>query len=131
MPFASDTTVATLMGRIDKLMPVSAELGPLAGRRFHERVTGMVELVGILGVERLELGFDGLLGNFDLEPRAETVPVQYTPDEWDDLLGFIRPHTVDPDGAVAACVVAVFRFGRAGSVLVVQFASTDELHLRQ
>ena len=40
--------------------------------------------------------------NFDLEPRAETVPVQYTPDEWDDLIGFIRPHTVDPDGAVAA-----------------------------
>ena len=30
VPFASDTTVATLMGRIDKLMPVSAELGQLA-----------------------------------------------------------------------------------------------------
>ena len=40
--------------------------------------------------------------NFDLEPRAETVPVQYTPDEWDDLASYIRPHTVDPDGAVAA-----------------------------
>jgi serine/threonine-protein kinase len=30
VPFAADTTVATLMNRIDKLMPVSAELGALA-----------------------------------------------------------------------------------------------------
>ena len=30
VPFAADTTVATLMGRIDRLMPVSAELGQLA-----------------------------------------------------------------------------------------------------
>jgi transglutaminase-like putative cysteine protease len=39
---------------------------------------------------------------FDLEPRATTVPVQYTPDEWEDLAGFIRPHAPDPDGTVAA-----------------------------
>jgi beta-lactam-binding protein with PASTA domain/tRNA A-37 threonylcarbamoyl transferase component Bud32 len=30
VPFAADTTVATLMNRIDKLLPVSAELGSLA-----------------------------------------------------------------------------------------------------
>jgi serine/threonine protein kinase/beta-lactam-binding protein with PASTA domain len=30
VPFAGDTTVATLMNRVDRLMPVSAELGPLA-----------------------------------------------------------------------------------------------------
>jgi eukaryotic-like serine/threonine-protein kinase len=30
LPFAGDTTVATLSNRIDKLMPVSADLGPLA-----------------------------------------------------------------------------------------------------
>jgi serine/threonine-protein kinase len=30
IPFAGDTTVATLMNRVDRLMPVSAELGPLA-----------------------------------------------------------------------------------------------------
>ena len=30
VPFAADTTVATLMNRIDKLLPVSADLGPLA-----------------------------------------------------------------------------------------------------
>ena len=30
VPFAADTTVATLVARVDKLMPVSADLGPLA-----------------------------------------------------------------------------------------------------
>lgn len=30
VPFTGDTTVATLMARLDRLMPVSAELGPLA-----------------------------------------------------------------------------------------------------
>ena len=30
VPFASDSTVATLNARIDKLMPVSADFGPLA-----------------------------------------------------------------------------------------------------
>jgi eukaryotic-like serine/threonine-protein kinase len=30
LPFAGDTTVATLANRLDKLMPVSADLGPLA-----------------------------------------------------------------------------------------------------
>jgi len=30
VPFAADTTVATLMNRVDKLLPVSAEMGPLA-----------------------------------------------------------------------------------------------------
>jgi transglutaminase-like putative cysteine protease len=39
---------------------------------------------------------------FSLETRAERVPVQYTPDEWIDLLGFIRPHAEDPDVSVAA-----------------------------
>jgi transglutaminase-like putative cysteine protease len=39
---------------------------------------------------------------FPLEPRAEDVPVQYTPDEWTDLGVFIRPHAEDPDSSVAA-----------------------------
>ena len=38
---------------------------------------------------------------FALEPRAERVPVQYTPDEWTDLVGFIRPHAEDPGVSVA------------------------------
>ena len=39
---------------------------------------------------------------FPLEPRAEQVPVQYTPDEWTDLVAYMRPHAEDPDASVAA-----------------------------
>lgn len=34
---------------------------------------------------------------FPLDERAEEVPVQYTPNEWLDLSGFIRPHTEDSE----------------------------------
>ena len=46
----------------------------------------------------------GLKGveEFALEPRAEEVPVQYTPDEWTDVVAHMRPHDEDPDGSVAA-----------------------------
>lgn len=40
--------------------------------------------------------------SFPLEARAEEVPVQYTPDEWQDLAGYLRPHAEDPNGSVAA-----------------------------
>jgi transglutaminase-like putative cysteine protease len=39
---------------------------------------------------------------FPLEARAEEVPVQYTPDEWTDLVVYMRPHADDTDGGVAA-----------------------------
>ncbi|MCP9841576.1 transglutaminase family protein [Synechococcus sp. J7-Johnson] len=39
---------------------------------------------------------------FPLDARAKTVSVQYTPDEWIDLMMFMRPHAEDPDGSVAA-----------------------------
>ena len=39
---------------------------------------------------------------FPIEPRAEQVPVQYTPDEWTDLVVYMRPHAEDPDASVAA-----------------------------
>uniref|UniRef100_A0A832H154 Transglutaminase family protein n=1 Tax=Oscillatoriales cyanobacterium SpSt-402 TaxID=2282168 RepID=A0A832H154_9CYAN len=42
------------------------------------------------------------IAEFPLDDRAKEVPVQYTPDEWIDLAGFMRPHTEDPDGRVAA-----------------------------
>ncbi|MEN9218378.1 MAG: transglutaminase family protein [Gloeomargarita sp. DG_2_bins_126] len=42
------------------------------------------------------------IADFPLEPRAEIVPVQYTPDEWLDLVAFIRPHAEDPEGTLAA-----------------------------
>jgi transglutaminase-like putative cysteine protease len=49
-------------------------------------------------------GYFGIKGieAFPLEARAEEVPVQYTPDEWDDLIGYLRPHSEDPDGSLAA-----------------------------
>jgi transglutaminase-like putative cysteine protease len=40
--------------------------------------------------------------DFPLDLRAEEVPVQYTPDEWIDLAVFLRPHSEDEDGSVAA-----------------------------
>ena len=40
--------------------------------------------------------------SFPLEPRAEEVPVQYTPDEWTDLVVYMRHHAEDPDASVAA-----------------------------
>jgi transglutaminase-like putative cysteine protease len=40
--------------------------------------------------------------SFPLEPRAEVVPVQYTPDEWEDLSGYLRPHAEDANGTVAS-----------------------------
>lgn len=42
------------------------------------------------------------IAQFPLDARAEEVPVQYTPDEWIDLSVFMRPHTEDLDGSVAA-----------------------------
>jgi transglutaminase-like putative cysteine protease len=39
---------------------------------------------------------------FPVEARAEVVPVQYTPDEWQDLAGYLRPHSEDADGTVAS-----------------------------
>lgn len=39
---------------------------------------------------------------FPVDQRAEAVPVQYTPDEWNDLSGYLRPHAEDANGAVAA-----------------------------
>ncbi|MPZ30132.1 MAG: hypothetical protein GEV13_03885 [Rhodospirillales bacterium] len=35
---------------------------------------------------------------FPLEARAEEVLVQHTPDEWQDLAGYLRPHAEDADG---------------------------------
>jgi len=42
------------------------------------------------------------IAEFPLDERAIEIPVQYTPDEWTDLVVFMRPHTDDPKGRVAA-----------------------------
>jgi transglutaminase-like putative cysteine protease len=40
--------------------------------------------------------------SFPLESRAEIVPVQYSPDEWTDLVHYMRPHAEGPDSSLAA-----------------------------
>jgi hypothetical protein len=42
------------------------------------------------------------ISEFPLDSRADEVPVQYTPDEWFDLVVFMQPHTEDPNGTLAA-----------------------------
>jgi transglutaminase-like putative cysteine protease len=59
------------------------------------------ELTITFRVRGIYFGVKGLEA-FPLEPRADEVPVQYTPDEWTDLAGYLRPHADDPDGSVAA-----------------------------
>jgi transglutaminase-like putative cysteine protease len=59
------------------------------------------ELTFTFEVRGIYFGVKGIEA-FPLEPRAEEVPVQYTPDEWTDLSGYLRPHAEDPDASVAA-----------------------------
>ena len=58
------------------------------------------ELTFTLQFRGLHFGAKGA-EEFPLEPRAEEVPVQYTPDEWTDLVAYMRPHAEDPDARVA------------------------------
>ena len=62
---------------------------PAAELKFTFRVRGIY--FGVRGIDA-----------FPLETRADEVPVQYTPDEWNDLAGYLRPHAEDPDASLAA-----------------------------
>jgi len=59
------------------------------------------ELTFTFEVSGVYFGISGVEA-FPLDPRAEEVPVQYTPDEWTDLAGYLRPHAEDADGSLAA-----------------------------
>jgi len=56
---------------------------------------------------------------FPVEARAETVPAQYTPDEWDDLSAYLRPHAEDTDGTVASWAKSFIASEQHGSVDVI------------
>ncbi|MBR0830735.1 transglutaminase family protein [Bradyrhizobium manausense] len=56
--------------------------------------------------------------NFPLERRAEEIPVQYSLEEWTDLLLYIRPHTEDPDASVAAWAKSFIASNRTSDVLL-------------
>ena len=60
------------------------------------------------------------LEQFALEQRAEFVPVQYTQDEWIDLVGFMRPHTGDPNLAVAGWARSFIADGSGQTIDVLQ-----------
>jgi transglutaminase-like putative cysteine protease len=59
------------------------------------------ELTFTFQVRGIYFGVKGV-ESFPLEARADEVPIQYTPDEWTDLSSYLRPHSEDPDGSVAA-----------------------------
>jgi transglutaminase-like putative cysteine protease len=65
--------------------------------QFNEPASELTFDFKVLG---LYFGIKGLEA-FPLESRAEEVPVQYTPDEWNDLVGYLRPHAEDPDSSLA------------------------------
>lgn len=66
--------------------------------RFSEPAT---ELAITCKFRKIHFGTKGIEA-FPLEPRAETIPVQYAPDEWIDLVVYLQPYAEDPDGRVAA-----------------------------
>ena len=59
------------------------------------------ELTFTFRVQGVYFGVKGMEA-FPRESRADEVPVQYTPDEWNDLAGYLRPHTEDFDSSLAA-----------------------------
>ena len=65
---------------------------------FSEPAT---ELTVTCKFRKVHYGTQGI-ENFPLERRAEMIPVQYTPEEWTDLVVYLHPHADDPDGSVAA-----------------------------
>ncbi|HEY9753319.1 MAG TPA: transglutaminase family protein [Coleofasciculaceae cyanobacterium] len=70
----------------------------VAAIEFAEPAT---ELTVTCRFQGMHFGTKGI-EDFPLDPRAQEVPVQYTPDEWIDLSAYLRPHAEDPDGSVAA-----------------------------
>lgn len=59
------------------------------------------ELVVTYHMQGEHFGYEAI-ADYPLDPRAVEIPVQYTPDEWTDLVVFMRPHAEDPDGRLAA-----------------------------
>jgi serine/threonine-protein kinase len=94
VPFTSDSVVATLANRTDRLMPVSADLGPLAS--VLERAGRPSEsdryTAGELG--RALVSVAGKM------PRPEPIPI-VGGDLFGDITGAVRRPAADPTTAVA------------------------------
>jgi tRNA A-37 threonylcarbamoyl transferase component Bud32 len=115
VPFASDTVTATLMNRLDKLMPVSADLGPLApvveraGRPDPEErfESGELSKALVLTAERL--------------PRPQPLPLVPTlPDAPGEptMLG-MPAAPAEPEAQAGATAAAALPTGPHGGVTIV------------
>jgi transglutaminase-like putative cysteine protease len=58
--------------------------------------------------------------SFALESRAEEIPVQYTADEWTDLIQHMRPHAEDSDGIVTAWAKSLALDSRGQTIVVLR-----------
>ncbi len=84
------------------------------------------ELVVTYRVRGQHYGFSTIT-EFPLDPRANELPVQYTPDEWSDLAVFMRPHAEDPEGYLAAWTKA-FVAGDQDDTIDVLNRMMDTIH---
>src|SRR3974390_2303476 len=93
-------------GATARLLSWSAETNPASKVRWisdagsnavtvMDFIAGGSELTFTFKVRGVYFGVKGL-EFFPLESRADQVPVQYTPDQWIDLAGYLRPHADDP-----------------------------------
>lgn len=60
------------------------------------------------------------LAEYSLSERAKLIPVQYTPDEWNDLAPFIRPHTNDPNSDLSSWARNFVSSARSDTVSMLQ-----------
>ncbi|MFM7449412.1 MAG: transglutaminase domain-containing protein [Leptolyngbyaceae cyanobacterium] len=86
----------------------------VAAVEFTEPTT---ELTLTCRFQGMHFGTKGI-GDFPLDPRAQEVPVQYTPDEWIDLSAYLRPHAEDLDGSVAVWAKSFVAGDRDGTINV-------------
>ena len=96
-------------GRLDTYS-VTASV-PTSVRWMRDALSNSVALIDFLeATQELVVTFKFRVAHYGaeglqacpVEPRGQQFPVQYTPDEWTDLAGFLRPHADDSDGGVAA-----------------------------
>lgn len=59
------------------------------------------ELIVDCKFRTIHYGLKGIK-DFPLDARAELIPVQYTPEEWIDLVVYLQPYAEDRNGTVAA-----------------------------
>jgi len=106
VPFSADTTIATLMARLDRPIPVPEDLGPFGDAL---RSAGTLEAAERVDAARLVTALDRAARRL---PRPEPLPVQ--PDQTVDLTLAVKDPTVL--GASGSPAPAPAEAGAGGSV---------------